>query len=49
MPKKVDMPEAPPKKPRKTKAQKDKEMREKVIKYIIDNKDILNEDRIRNA
>lgn len=49
MPKKVDMPEAPPKKPRKTKAQRDKEMREKVIKYIIDNKDILNEDRIRNA
>jgi hypothetical protein len=47
MPKKVDMPEAPPKKAKKSKSQKDKEMREKVIKFIMDNKDILDDERLK--
>ena len=47
MPKKVDMPEASPKKAKKSKSQKDKEMREKVIKFIIDNRDILDDERLK--
>lgn len=46
-PKKVDIPEAPPKKPKKSKEQKDKDMREKVIKYILENKDILDDERLK--
>ncbi len=33
--------------PKKTKDQKDKEMREKVIKFIMDNKDILDDERLK--
>jgi hypothetical protein len=32
---------------KKTKSQKDKEMREKVIKFIMDNKDILDDERLK--
>lgn len=47
MPKKVEAPAPAKKKPAKSKAEKDKEMREKVIKYILANKDILNDDRLK--
>jgi hypothetical protein len=47
LPKKVDMPEAPPKKAKKTKDQKDKDMREKVIKFIMENRDILDDERLK--
>lgn len=33
--------------PKKNKDQKDKEMREKVIKFIMDNKDILDDERLK--
>jgi len=33
--------------PKKTKDQKDKDMREKVIKFIMDNKDILDDERLK--
>ena len=35
------------KKPAKSKAQKDKDMREKVIQFIIDNKDVLDDERLK--
>tara|TARA_Y100001938_G_scaffold144453_1_gene219023 strand:+ start:90 stop:431 length:342 start_codon:yes stop_codon:yes gene_type:complete len=47
MPKAVGIPRAPPKKPTKSKAEKDKAMRDKVIKYIIDNRDILDDERLK--
>ena len=46
-PQKVDVPPPVKKKPAKSKKEKDKDMREKVIKYIIDNKDILDDERIK--
>jgi len=47
MPKKVDTPDPPKRKPAKSKEEKDKDMREKVIKYILANKDILNDERLK--
>ena len=47
MPKKVDTPAPPKRKPPKSKADKDKDMREKAIKYILGNKDILKDDRLK--
>ena len=47
MPKAVGIPKAPPKKPAKSKAQKDKDMREKVIKFILANKDVLDDERLK--
>ena len=47
MPKKVDTPAPAPKKPAKSKAQKDKDMREKVIKFILANKDVLDDERLK--
>ena len=47
MPKKVETPAPPPKKAKKTKAQKDKDMRDKVIQYIIDNRDVLDDERLK--
>ena len=35
------------KKPAKSKAEKDKAMKDKVIKFIIDNRDILDDDRLK--
>tara|TARA_R110000772_G_scaffold56054_1_gene127776 strand:- start:1150 stop:1497 length:348 start_codon:yes stop_codon:yes gene_type:complete len=46
-PREVKAPVVMPKKPAKSKTQKDKDMREKVIKYIMDNKDILDDDRLK--
>lgn len=46
-PQKVDAPPPVKKKPAKSKKEKEKDMREKVIKYIIDNKDILDDERIK--
>ncbi len=47
MPKKVETPLPEKKKPTKSKEQKDKDMREKVIKYILQNKDILDDERLK--
>ena len=47
MPRNVLLPSPQPKKPAKSKAEKDKDMRERVIKYIIANKDILNDERLK--
>jgi len=47
MPKRVGVPPAPAKKPAKSKEQKNKDMREKVIKFILENKDILNDERLK--
>ena len=46
-PKEVKTPAPMAKKPAKSKAQKDKDMREKVIKFIIDNKDVLDDERLK--
>jgi hypothetical protein len=43
----VKMPPKAEKKPAKSKGEKDKDMREKVIKYIIANKDILDDERLK--
>jgi hypothetical protein len=47
LPKKVETPASAPKKPKKTKAQKDKDMRDKVIQYIMDNRDVLDDERLK--
>ena len=47
MPKNVDTPAPAKKKPAKSKEQKDKDMREKVIKFIIANKDVLDDERLK--
>ena len=47
MPKKVDTPAPAKKKPAKSKAEKDKDMREKVIKFILANKDVLDDERLK--
>ena len=47
MPKKVDTPEPTKRKPAKSKEDKEKDMREKVIKFIIDNRDILDDERLK--
>jgi len=47
LPKKVDTPAPAKKKPAKSKEQKDKDMREKVIKFIIANKDVLDDERLK--
>jgi hypothetical protein len=47
MPKKVDTPEPTKRKPAKSKEDKEKNMREKVIKYILANKDILKDERLK--
>tara|TARA_R100000805_G_C3624169_1_gene130889 strand:- start:4196 stop:4537 length:342 start_codon:yes stop_codon:yes gene_type:complete len=47
LPKKVEAPAPAPKKAKKTKAQKDKDMRDKVIQYIIDNRDVLDDERLK--
>jgi len=47
MPKKVEAPAPPKKKTPKSKAEKDKDMREKVIKYILANKDVLDDERLK--
>lgn len=46
-PREVNTPPPMTKKPAKSKVQKDKDMREKVIKYIMDNKDILDDERLK--
>tara|TARA_Y100000592_G_scaffold98134_1_gene170452 strand:+ start:2565 stop:2918 length:354 start_codon:yes stop_codon:yes gene_type:complete len=46
-PVKIDLPAPPKRKPAKSKAEKDKEMREKVIKYILANKDVLKDERLK--
>jgi len=46
-PRQVKIPAPTPKKPAKSKAQKDKDMREKVIQFILDNKDILDDERLK--
>lgn len=47
LPKKVDAPAPAKKKPAKSKEQKDKDMREKVIKFILANKDVLDDERLK--
>tara|TARA_R110002074_G_scaffold287198_1_gene458910 strand:- start:177 stop:599 length:423 start_codon:yes stop_codon:yes gene_type:complete len=46
-PKEVKTPPPMAKKPAKSKAEKDKDMREKVIKFIIANKDVLDDERLK--
>tara|TARA_R110002050_G_scaffold108421_4_gene219071 strand:+ start:585 stop:935 length:351 start_codon:yes stop_codon:yes gene_type:complete len=46
-PRNVSLPAPQAKKPAKSKAEKDKDMREKVINYIIANKDILDDERLK--
>ena len=46
-PKMVKAPPPAEKKPAKSKAEKDKDMREKVIKYIVANKDVLDDERLK--
>lgn len=43
----VKMPPKAEKKPAKSKAEKEKDMREKVIQYIIANRDILDDERLK--
>ena len=47
LPLRVAAPPPAKKKPTKSKAEKEKDMREKVIKYIIANKDILDDERLK--
>ena len=47
MPKNVDTPAPAKKKPAKSKEQKYKDMREKLIKFIIANKDVLDDERLK--
>lgn len=47
LPKKVEAPAPAKKKTPKSKAEKDKDMRDKVIKYILDNRDVLDDERLK--
>jgi len=46
-PKTVKAPPPAEKKPAKSKAERDKDMRERVIKYIVANKDVLDDERLK--
>jgi len=46
-PKMVKAPPPAEKKPAKSKADKDKDMREKVVKFILANKDVLDDERLK--